>query len=87
MNTFTKIILVAAALIVAIKLSPVIFLAGLLGLLAAALLGVVGLSLLGVLVGLLIALTVSLAPIWIPVLAILGLISLFRRKETNVVTS
>jgi hypothetical protein len=87
MKTFLKVLIVAAALIIAIKLSPLIFLAGLLGLMAAALLGVVGLSLLGVMLGVLIALTVTLAPIWIPVLVVLGLISLFRRKETNVVTS
>jgi hypothetical protein len=87
MKTFLKILVVAAALIIAIKLSPMIFAAGLLGLVAAALLGVAGLSLLGVMVGVLLALTVALAPIWIPVLVVLGLISLFRRKEPNVVTA
>jgi len=87
MKTFLKVLLIAALLIVAIKLSPVIFIGAFLGLIAAAVLGAVGLSLLAVLVGVLIAFAVALSPIWIPVLAIMGLVSLFRRKEPNVVTA
>jgi hypothetical protein len=87
MKTFLKILLVAALLIVAIKLSPIIFAGAFLGLLAAAVLGAVGLSLLVVLMGLLVAFALVLSPIWIPVLVIMGLISLFRRKEPNVVTA
>jgi hypothetical protein len=87
MKTFLKVLLIAALLIVAIKLSPVIFVAAFAGVVAAAVLGVIGLSLLAVLISVLIALTVALAPIWIPVLVIVGIISLFRRKEPNVVTA
>ena len=87
MKTFLKILLIAAILYVAIKLSPLIFVAGLAGLVTATLLGAVGLSILGVLVGVCLALAVALAPLWIPVLAIVGIISLFRRKEPNVVTA
>ncbi|HEY8995962.1 MAG TPA: hypothetical protein VIM71_14955 [Lacunisphaera sp.] len=87
MKTFLKVVLIAALLIVAIKLSPVIFIGAFLGLIAAAVLGAVGLSLLAVLAGVLIAFAVALSPIWIPVLAIMGLVSLFRRKEPNVVTA
>lgn len=87
MKTFLKVLLIAALLIVAIKLSPVIFVAAFAGVVAAAVLGVIGLSLLAVLVSVLIALTVALAPIWIPALVIVGIISLFRRKEPNVVTA
>jgi hypothetical protein len=87
MKTFLKVLLIAAVLIIAIKLSPLIFIAGIMGLLAASLLGVIGLSLLGVMVGVLLALAIALSPIWIPVLVVLGLISLFRRKEPNVVTA
>jgi hypothetical protein len=87
MKTFLKVLLIAALLIVAIKLSPIIFAAAVLGLLAAAVLGAVGLSLLAVLAGLLVAFALVLSPIWIPVLAVMGLISLFRRKEPNVVTA
>jgi hypothetical protein len=87
MKTFLKVLLIAALLIVAIKLSPVIFIGALLGLLAAAVLGAIGVSLVAGLLAVLIALTVALAPIWIPVLVVMGLVSLFRRKEPPVVTT
>jgi hypothetical protein len=87
MKTFLKVLLLAALLIVAIKLSPLIFLGAIIGLFAAAVLGVVGLSLLGVLVSVLIAFALALSPIWIPVLAVVGLVKLFRRTEPNVVTA
>ena len=87
MKTFLKVLLIAALLIVAIKLSPVLFVGALLGLLAAAVLGVIGISLVAGLLAVLIALTVALAPIWIPVLVVMGLVSLFRRKEPPVVTA
>jgi hypothetical protein len=81
MKTFLKVLLVAALLIVAIKFSPVIFIGAIAGLFAAALLGVVGLSLLAVLFAVLLALAVALSPIWVPVLVIMGLVSLFRKNE------
>lgn len=87
MKTFLKVLLIAALLIVAIKLSPIIFVSAALGLIAAAALGAVGLSLLAVLVGVLVAFALALSPIWIPVLVVMGLVSLFRRKEPNVVTA
>lgn len=87
MKTFLKVLLIAALLIVAIKLSPVIFVGALLGLLAAAVLGAIGVSLVAGLIAVLIALTVALAPIWIPVLVVMGLISLFQRKEPPVVAA
>ena len=87
MKTFLKILLVAAILIVAIKLSPVIFIGALAGLVAAAVLGSVGLSLLALLAAVLLAFAVALSPIWIPVLVIVGLVKLFRTKEPNVVTA
>jgi len=79
MKTFLKILLVAVLLIVAIKLSPVVFVAALIGLLVAAVLGAIGLSLVAGLLAVVIALTAALAPIWIPVLAIMGAISLFKK--------
>ncbi len=87
MKTFLKILLVAAVLIVAIKLSPVIFIGAIAGLVAAAVLGSIGLSLLALLVAVLLAFAVALSPIWIPVLVIVGLVKLFRTKEPNVVTA
>ncbi len=79
MKTFLKILLVAVLLIVAIKISPLMFVAALIGLLAAAVLGAVGLSLVAALVAIAIALVAALAPIWIPVLLIMGAISLCKR--------
>lgn len=87
MKTFLKILLVAALLVIAIKLSPVIFLGALAGLLAAAVLGVLGLSLMAGLLAVLLALAVALSPIWIPVLVVIGVVKLFRPKAPNVVTA
>jgi hypothetical protein len=81
MKTFLKILLVAVLLVVAIKLSPMVFVAALIGLLAAAVLGVVGLSLVAALLAVVIALAAALAPIWIPVLLIMGAISLFKKLD------
>ena len=83
MKTFLKALLLAVLLIVAIKLSPVIFLGALIGLFAAGVLGAVGLSLAMVLLAVAIALVVALSPLWLPVLVIMGLISLFRRHESK----
>lgn len=79
MKTFLKVLLVAALLIVAIKFSPIIFAGAIVGLVVAALLGAVGLSLIAVLFAILLTVTLALAPIWLPVLVIMGLVSLFRR--------
>lgn len=87
MNTFLKILLAAVLLVIAIKLSPVLFLAALVGLLAAAVLGSIGLSLVAALIAVLLAFAVALSPIWIPVLVIVGLVKLFRPKAPNVVTA
>jgi hypothetical protein len=80
MKTFLKVILIAALLVVAIKLSPMIFLGALLGLIAAAVLGALGISLLAGLLAVATALVMALAPIWIPILVIMGVISLFRKN-------
>lgn len=83
MKTFLKVLLIAALLIVAIKLSPVIFVGALAGLIAAAVLGAVGISLVAALLAVLIALVVALSPIWIPVLVVLGLVSLFKKHGNS----
>ena len=79
MKTAVKIILVVAILLIAIKLSPIVFVLAMGGLLAAALLGAVGLSLLAGFAVLVFALAAALSPIWIPVLAIVGLVALFKK--------
>lgn len=81
MKTFLKVLLLAALLIVAIKFSPLIFLGALAGLIVAAVLGAVGVSLVAALLAVVLAVAVALSPLWIPVLVVLGLISLFRRSE------
>ena len=81
MKTFLKIILVAVLLLVAIKISPVLFVAAFAGLLVAMVLGLVGVSLIAGLVGVLLALAVALAPIWIPVLCVIGIVSLCRKAD------
>lgn len=80
MKTFLKVLLVAALLIVAIKFSPLIFLGALAGLVVAAVLGAIGLSLFAVLLAVILAVTLALAPIWVPVLVVMGMISLFRKE-------
>lgn len=84
MKTFLKVLLLAVLLIVAIKFSPILFIGGLAGLVVAAILGVVGISLLAVLVAVILAIALALSPIWVPVLAIMGLVSLFRRDTPPV---
>lgn len=81
MKTFVKVLLLAILLIVAIKFSPVLFIGALVGLFAAAVLGAVGFGLIAALLGVLLCLALALSPIWVPVLIVLGLISLFRREN------
>lgn len=83
MKTFLKILLIAALLVLAIKLGPVIFCAAFGGLIVAGLLGVLGISLLALLATVLLALAVALSPIWIPVLAIVGIVSLLKRDDRS----
>ena len=79
MKTFFKILLVVVLLIVAIKLSPIILIGAFIGLVVAGILGAVGLSLLAVILALALGVTLALSPIWLPVLVVMGLISLFRK--------
>lgn len=81
MKTFLKVLLIAALLIIAIKLSPLLFVAAFAGLVVAAILGAIGISLLTGLVAVLLALTVALSPIWLPVLVVVGIVSLFKKAD------
>lgn len=81
MKTFLKILAAAVLLIIAIKLSPALFVLALIGLIAAAVLGAVGLSLAVALIAVVVAFAVALSPIWVPVLAIIGLVHLFKRAD------
>ena len=79
MKTFLKILLIALVVYAIIKLSPVIFVAAFAGLVVAVVFTALGVSLLAVTLGLALGVVLALAPIWLPVLAIIGALSLFRR--------
>ncbi|MBI2517964.1 MAG: hypothetical protein HYV95_13755 [Opitutae bacterium] len=81
MKTFLKILLIAALLLLAIKLSPVLFVGALIGMFVATVLGAVGVSLVVALLAVVLAAALALSPIWVPVLVVLGLVSLFRKTE------
>lgn len=83
MKTFLKITLIVVLALLALKFLPVFLVGGIAGLLIAAVLGVVGASLLVALLAVLLAVALGLAfalsPIWIPVLVVMGAISLFKK--------
>lgn len=82
MKTFLKILLAAVLLIIAIKISPILFIAALVGLFAAGVLGVVGVSLVVAFLAVALAFAVALSPIWIPVLIVIGLVALFKGSKS-----
>jgi hypothetical protein len=84
MKTFLKVLLMAVLLIVAIKFSPFIFIGALVGLVVAAVLGALGLSLLAALLAIMVAVVLALSPIWLPILVVMGMVSLFRRESRPV---
>lgn len=79
MKTFLKISLIVVLSLIAIKFSPVLFVGAVIGLIAAVVLGAVGFSLVLALLAIAIALAMALSPIWIPVLIVMGAISLFKK--------
>lgn len=81
MKTFLKILLAAVLLIIAIKISPILFIAALVGLFAAGVLGVVGVSLVVAFLAVALAFAVALSPIWIPALIVIGLVALFKGSK------
>jgi hypothetical protein len=81
MNTLVKVLLALVAAVIAIKLAGVILA---LGILAALPIGVVILALCGsaaVLLCIGLALVAGTAPIWVPLLACLGIVSLYRKSH------
>lgn len=84
MKTFFKIVLIALAVVIAIKLLPLTLLVGcLLGALAMVVM-VVSASAAVALFCLAVVLAAVLAPIWLPVLAVIGLVSLLRRRRRGI---
>lgn len=80
MNTFLKVLLILVAVVVAIKLLPVAL--ALICVLAAGvgLLALIGVSLAAGLLCAGLLLAVALSPIWLPVLALVGLIALIKKS-------
>lgn len=83
MNTFLKILLIALLVVVAVKLLPVTLAIGCLLAGAAVLALVVGASAAVLLFGIVALLAAVLAPIWLPVLIIVGIVALCRRATAK----
>jgi hypothetical protein len=85
-KAFLKILLLVVVALLALKLLPLtlglgcILAAGLLGLLA------LGVSVLAAVVGGIVILAAVLSPIWLPVLIIIGLVALLKRRNRSVPT-
>jgi hypothetical protein len=79
MKTFLKVLLLVLAVAVAVKLMPIALIFGGVLALVAALVAAVGLSLAAGLVGVGLFLAFVSSPIWLPILALLGLIALVKR--------
>ena len=81
MKRFLKIVLLVVLAVVAVKLLPLTFALGcLLALAVVAVIGI-GVSVVGALIGGVVVLAIAAAPIWIPVLALVGLVSLLKRSN------
>jgi hypothetical protein len=80
-NTFLKVLLLLVAVLVAIRLLPLTLLAGF-GLIGAAF-GVLaaGLSVVAALVCTALLVAAVLSPLWIPILAVIGIVALCRRRS------
>lgn len=81
MKTFLKVVLLLIAAVVAVKLLPLTLGLGILLGVALVALAAVGVSALALILGLGVVLVAVLSPIWIPVLAIFGLIALIKRSS------
>ena len=79
MKTFFKILLAIIAAVLVVKLLPVTLALGCALVIGAALVLALGVSVLAVSVGVLLALVALLSPIWLPVIAIVGLVMLIKR--------
>lgn len=81
MKTFVKVLLVGLVTLLALKLLPVILGLGIGLIVLLALAAALGLGAVGILLGLALGLVALLSPIWLPVLAIVGLVVLWKKLE------
>lgn len=79
MKTFLKVLLLLAAALIAVKLLPLTLIGGCFLALGVIVALALGLSAVAILIALAVALAALLSPIWIPVLALIGVIALFKR--------
>ena len=79
MKTFLKLSLIVVLALLALKVLPLVVVGAIAGLLIAAVLGLVGISLLAALLAVALGFAFALSPIWIPVLLVMGAISLFKK--------
>ena len=81
MKTFLKVVLLVIAAVVIVKMLPMIF--GLGFLFAGAVFGFIALaaSVIAALLGSALVVMVVLSPIWVPILAIVGIIALVKRSS------
>ncbi|MEO6244409.1 MAG: hypothetical protein ABIQ12_03155 [Opitutaceae bacterium] len=79
MNSFLKIFLLVVLVLVAIKLLPLTLAAGCVLGLAVGVLMIAGVSALAGVLAVAVGVVAALAPLWIPVLAVVGLIAVIRR--------
>jgi hypothetical protein len=81
MKAFLKIALLVVLAVVAVKLLPLTFALGCVLALAVLALMAVGVSLIGALLAAVVVVVVASSPIWVPVLAIVGLVALCKRDN------
>jgi len=87
MKSFLKIVLLVLVALLALKLLPLTLALGCLLALAIVPLAVVGVSAIVILCGVALVVVAVLAPVWIPVLALVGLIALIKRCTRRPVTA
>lgn len=83
MKTFLKVLVVALAVIVGVKLMPVALVLGCVLAVAAALVAAVGVSLAAAILGAGLLLALVLSPIWLPILALVGTIALIKKVSAK----
>jgi hypothetical protein len=79
MKTFLKVLLIVVAAIVAVKLLPVALVFGCVAAFLLAALAVLGVSLAALALVAALVVAALLSPVWLPVLAVVGVIALCRR--------
>ena len=84
MKTFFKVLLILIAALVAVKLLPVALVIGCIVAVPVGLLAILGVSLVGVIVVAALVMAAVLSPVWLPVLAVVGIVTLCRRGRTKV---